>query len=163
MRNLLQNNVALGAAIAAAVFAVAAFFIPAAYIVTILSWANMIIAVAVLVTYRRVIIDTIVGVKVDYVGILSLGIALSWLGLGAMRLAILVSRGLGWSLVDTNVVSAYLYLSLLGGLLHIAAPLVRRTGYVKPNLLVLVISVSIVSMAVGITIGLYLGGALRWL
>lgn len=155
---LARSRIVRAAILLIAAYWVAAFFVPSTYLIQVLNYVLISVAVAVSIAYLPDVYQAIRMDRVDRVAQLSLGIALSWTAViinrswvGLIRIA-----DADW-MRASPMIGFYVFLSILAGVLHITAPGAIDGQIPKRNRITLGLAVAAGILAALLVIGLGLG------
>ncbi len=160
-KELVSSSVLRTALALLAVFAIAAWLVPTPALIFILNYAAIVVAVAVVVTFLPGIWEAIRMKRLDYVSQLTLGIGMSWASIVVMRGWIGTSKMLEQNWSEHLVVAFYIYMTILGGVLHITAPAAISPASSKRVRATLAMAMGVGGLIAGLLIGIQWGSG-KW-
>lgn len=107
-----------------AIYWLMAFIVPIDVTLETLNWVLVATAVVVTIAYAPTALDALIASRPDRVQQLVLGIICAWVATIALRVWVGIWRFLDtpeW-MVQSRMIGFFIYLSILGGVLHITAP-----------------------------------------
>lgn len=153
-----RSRIVRTALILVAAYWMAAFFVPAVYLIQVLNYVLIAIAVAVSIAYLPEVWDAVRMDRIDRVAQLSLGIALSWTAVIINRswVGLIRITDADW-MRSSPMIGFYVFLSVLAGVLHITAPGAIGGVIPKRNRIILGLAIGTGVLAAWLVLGLGMG------
>lgn len=159
MPRILRSKTAWIAISLSIVYWLMAFIVPLDVTLQTLNWVLVAVAVTVTVAYTPTAIDALASSRPDRVEQLVLGIICAWVATIGLRIWTGIWRFLDqpdW-MQESRLLGFFIYISILGGVLHITAPGSTNVAIPKKNWLMLLFAILSGGLVAGFVIGWKLG------